>query len=147
MPDRSPWPALGAAWLLLCFAVACSPSAAPGAPPSVVPDQPGATPQRPAGAADGPGISVSEALATDLTGPLLVNGYVVITAEETRLCEALAESHPPQCAGASVPVSGLDPTALGELESAAGVRWTAQPTQLLGDLVDGTLVVGPTQQG
>lgn len=50
-----------------------------------------------------PGISINEALSSDLLGALLVNGYLVIRGgehddpEEVRLCEALAESYPPQC--------------------------------------------------
>ncbi|MDO8551626.1 MAG: hypothetical protein Q7S03_03030 [bacterium] len=86
----------------------------------------------------GGGLSVSEALASDLDGPLLVKGYVVVAGGETRLCEALAESFPPQCGGASVRLEGLD---LAGLREQGGVRWSADPVSLLGEVAGGTLTV------
>lgn len=88
----------------------------------------------------GGGLSVSEALASDLDGPLLVKGYVVVAGGETRLCEALAESFPPQCGGASLRVEGLDLTSV-DLRERNGVRWSAETVSLLGPVKDGTLTV------
>ena len=88
----------------------------------------------------GGGLSVSEALASDLEGPLMVKGYVVVANGETRLCEALAESPPPQCGGASLRVEGLDLAGL-DLQERNGVRWSATTVSLLGPVKDGTLTV------
>lgn len=48
------------------------------------------------------GLSVSEAKASDLEGPLMVRGYVI----EGRLCEAILESDPPQCGEPSLRLEG-----------------------------------------
>ncbi len=64
-----------------------------------------------------------------------------------RLCEALAESFPPQCGGASVPVSGHVGTSSIPLVSEQGVTWTDQPVTFLGEIIDGTLVVDSTVSG
>ena len=90
--------------------------------------------------AGGPGISVADALASTLSGPLLVNGAVVIVDNEARLCSALAEFFPPQCGGDSIPVVGLDTTTLA-LQSEGNVRWTDAQVQLLGTVQDGVLVI------
>ena len=94
----------------------------------------------------GPGISVAEALTTTLDGPLLVNGYVFVGADGTvTISDAIAESYPPQPAGAQITVEGIDVMELplvegsvdGEIPTSA---WTEQPVQLLGDVVDGVFV-------
>ena len=85
--------------------------------------------------ASGPGISVTEALAFSGGEPVLVNGAMFIDEEVgVLLCEAIAESFPPQCGGARLEVQGLDPD--GQLlEEANGVRW-AEAVQLLGRVVE-----------
>ncbi|MDQ3067348.1 MAG: hypothetical protein M3R12_09400, partial [Actinomycetota bacterium] len=45
----------------------------------------------------GGGLSVQEALDSDLDGPLLVRGYLIERDGELRLCQAILESSPPQC--------------------------------------------------
>jgi hypothetical protein len=89
----------------------------------------------------GPGLSVSEALASDLDGPLLVNGFIVIRDGETRLCELLLESFPAQCGGASLVVEGFDPSTVDGLTEASGVIWSGGPMQLLGTIDGDHLVV------
>jgi hypothetical protein len=87
--------------------------------------------------ASGPGISVTEALAHVGGQPVLVNGALFIDPKGTvRLCEAIAESFPPQCAGARLEVEGLDPAGQ-QLQEANDVRW-AESTQLLGRIVAGS---------
>ena len=113
--------------------------------PGTVQLEPGDTPAPSAGAgstmlAGGPGISIAEALASTLDGPLLVNGAVVITDGEARLCSALAESFPPQCSGDAMAVFRLDLATL-DLQHADDVRWTASPVQLLGFVQGGVLVI------
>lgn len=79
----------------------------------------------------GPGISVSEALAGDQIGPILVNGFVLIRDGEARLCEALAESFPPQCGGPSLTLDGFEPDSV-MLSEEQGVRWTDDVVQIVG---------------
>ena len=84
--------------------------------------------------ADGPGISVQEAL--DYTGgaEVLVNGSLVIDPDGVvLLCDALAESFPPQCGGARLEVQGLDPAGRPDLQDANGVRWLDR-VQLFGSV-------------
>lgn len=83
-------------------------------------------------AVGGPGISVTEALEFVGGEPVLVNGALFIGAEgEVLLCEAIAESFPPQCGGRRLLVEGLDPAAVPDLAEANGVRW-AESIQLFG---------------
>ena len=90
----------------------------------------------------GPGISVSDVDEAPAGEVLLVNGSLLVGADgELRLWEALAESYPPQGAGAPCCVTGLDESAIDWAE-AEGVRWS-EDVQLLGRVVDGTLVVDP----
>lgn len=88
----------------------------------------------------GGGLSVSEALAGGVEGPVLVKGYVVATGGEVRLCEALLESSPPGCGGASLRVEGLDLTGL-DLQERSGAGWSAETISILGPVQDGTLTV------
>ena len=90
----------------------------------------------PGAVASGPGITVTDAL--EQAGgdePLLVNGSLFVDADGgALLCEAIAESFPPQCGGLRLEVRGLDPE--GQvLEEAEGVRW-AESVQLLGRVVE-----------
>jgi hypothetical protein len=88
--------------------------------------------------ADGPGISVADSL--DFLGggqSVLVNGALFIDADgNVLLCDAIAESFPPQCGGARLAVEGLDPAGQ-QLEEANGVRW-AESVQLFGRVVAGS---------
>ena len=92
----------------------------------------------------GPGISISEALATDITGPLLINGILHVQNSQTRLCETLAESFPPQCAGKSLVVDGLDLTTIDGLTTEGSISWTDQPVQILGTVVSEVLTISGT---
>lgn len=90
---------------------------------------------------------MAEARASRLEGPLLVNGYVVVEGERVRLCEALAESYPPQCGGAFLEVRGLDVSSIPGIETERGVRWTSRPRQVLGEVREGALTVSGTTKG
>lgn len=104
------------------------------------PTQPPAT----AGVAMGPGISIEEARASDLEGPLLVNGNLLADGDEVRFCSALAESFPPQCAGPSLQVEGVKLEEIDGLVREGRVAWTDRPIQLLGTVEDGVLSVSTT---
>ena len=96
----------------------------------------------------GPGISVGEALESNLAGPLLVNGFLITDSDGTvRLAELLAESLPPQAGGATLIVEGLDLDNLAGLTSAQGITWSDQPVQLLGEVDDGVLTVSTLSSG
>ncbi|NOY54557.1 MAG: hypothetical protein GXP34_01070 [Actinobacteria bacterium] len=89
----------------------------------------------------GPGISVTEALESDLAGPLLVNGFLVTTADGVYLAEALAESYPPQPGGARLVVDNLDMDLIDGLTTVQGITWSDRRVQLLGTVQDGLLHV------
>ena len=99
------------------------------------------TDAQPAAHGDGPGISIDEALASDLDQPLLVNGNLLAQGDDVRLCSALAESFPPQCGGSSLQVEGLALEDVQGLVAEGDVSWTDRPIQLLGVVSDGTLDV------
>ena len=92
----------------------------------------------------GPGISIAEALTSNLDGPLLVNGLLHARNDDVHLCETLAESFPPQCAGRSLVVQGLDLTTVDGLTSEGSVTWSDQPVQVLGTVEGEVLTVGGT---
>ena len=92
----------------------------------------------------GPGISIGEALTSNLTGPLLINGHVHVQNDQVRLCEVLAESFPPQCAGRFLMVEGLDLTTIDALMSEGSVTWSEQPVQVLGTVEGEILTVART---
>ena len=90
----------------------------------------------------GPGISIADVDAAPAGEVLLVNGSLLVGPDgEPRLWEALAESDPPQGAGDSLLVTGLDERAIDWTE-AGGMRWSAD-VQLLGRVEDGVLVIDP----
>ena len=94
----------------------------------------------------GPGISVADLLSATGEGPFLVNGYVFVGTDGSAvISDAMAESYPPQPAGAQVRIDGVDLMQLPLVEGPADseittASWTDQPIQLLGDLVDGVFV-------
>ncbi len=95
----------------------------------------------------GPGISIADAIASDLDQPLLVNGFLVATADRVQFCDGLAESYPPQCAGPSLIIEGLDFDTVDDLKEASGVRWTDFHIQLLGTIEGGVITVNPPTSG
>ena len=114
---------------LLLVAAACDDAAA--ADPTAAPPS----------SAVGPGISIAEALSSTLDEPLLVNGFLVVQGDEAELCEALAESFPPQCGGESLSLEGLDLDAFEGLSSEQNTTWSEEPIQLLGEVEDGVLTI------
>ena len=63
-----------------------------------------------------------------------------------KLCDALAESFPPQCGGASLVVFGLDLATVDGLVTEGDVSWTDRPIELRGVVSDGTLTVSENAQ-
>ncbi len=147
---------LAAAALLLA---ACSGAEADGEHPSDVgnapttqaPDTGGNTPLADdAGgtitAGMGPGISIADLLGATTDGPFLISGYVFVgTDGSVVIADEIAESYPPQPAGAQVAVENVDlmqlPLVEGSIDSEIPtLSWTEQRVQLLGDLIDGVFV-------
>ncbi len=92
----------------------------------------------------GPGISIGEALTSNLTGPLLINGLLHVQNDQARLCETLAESFPPQSGGRFLEVEGLDLMTMDGLRSEGSVTWSDQPVQVLGTVEGEVLTVAGT---
>jgi len=134
--------------LLVTIALALAAAVACGGDDDSSPDDGGSSPGFSSGV--GPGISLSDALSSDLSGPLLINGFLVIQGgeqdnpEEVRLCEALAESFPPQCSGRSLVVEGLDLKSIDGITSEGAVSWSARPVQILGSVEGEILTVSST---
>ena len=131
--------------LILSLALAaagCGGGSTPAGPPAAT------TGAAPSGGAPipGGGLSVEEALASTLSGPLLIAGNLVAAGDEVRLCSALLESSPPECAGASLLVQGLDLTNVEGLHTAGGVSWTDGRVSLLGAVGYGVLTVSTTSR-
>lgn len=102
----------------------------------------------PAGAAVSPGISIDEARHSDETGPLLVNGYLVLrTGHPAQLCDALTRARPPRCKAARLTVRGL-PSPEKDSLAAEGrgtrTRWSPEPVHILGTVKGTTLRVDAT---
>ncbi len=104
----------------------------------------GATIPGPSGVLIGGGLTIPEALATDTTGVLAVQGFYLDDGTGPRLCEVLAESYPPQCGGASVSLGDVRDIDLGALQSTGNVTWSDDPVVILGELIDGVLVPSST---
>ena len=92
------------------------------------------------------GLTVSEALATSAQDVIAVRGIYFADATQSLLCELLAESFPPQCAGPRIPVdtAGID---LGPRQTAGGVTWSNDTVVIFGEIVGGTLVGAPMVNG
>ena len=111
--------------LAACDAGAAPSSAASGDPVLVIVDgEPGTA-----------GISVAEAVGHQPTDDIVaVTGAVFATPDGTVLiCDAIAESFPPQCGGERMRVEGLDLASLPGLQTEGDVSW-AEGVTLLGSV-------------
>ncbi|MFN2484219.1 MAG: hypothetical protein ABR509_04690 [Candidatus Limnocylindria bacterium] len=133
--------------LALLLLTACTTASPPGDTPTDS-DQPQGSASSPpsAPAADavlridegatavGPGISIQEAVDSTSTESLLVNGALFIDPDgNVLLCDAIAESLPPQCGGLRLAVEGLDVSSIPDLQEQGAMRW-AEGVQLLGTI-------------
>ncbi len=92
-----------------------------------------------------PIVAMSVDEAASASGQVTVSGFLVDVAGESRLCEALAESFPPQCGGANITITSLDQIDPDELSTEGDVTWTDAYVTVFGEMVDGTLVVTPIE--
>ncbi len=96
-------------------------------------------------AVDG-GLTVADANNGAADGIIAVKGFVVASGDEVRLCDALAESFPPQCGGDSVILDSLDSIDPDELTSEGDVTWTNAQQTVYGELSDGILTTTSLSQ-
>ncbi len=87
-----------------------------------------------------PGVPIATAAGTPIDGGFVITGFYVSDGNGVRLCEALAESYPPQCGGASIPFDNTAGADLGVLSVEQGVTWSEQPILVEGSVVDGVFV-------
>ena len=139
-PDPGSEPAIGAACLE--GEPDCNDTAAPGDEPMDLPP-PGDDPGTVSGFVVDGGLSVPDALAGGVSGVIAVKGFLFVDDDGARLCELLAESFPPQCGGASLPITGYEEVLGVPLNTEQGISWTDGYETFLGEIVDGTLVVDP----
>ena len=90
-----------------------------------------------------PGLQITNVLNTDIDGGFAIEGFYFADESGVRLCEALAESFPPQCGGASIPFDNAAGADLGVLSVEQGVTWSDQPVVVVGSVVDGVFVADP----
>ena len=93
--------------------------------------------------ADG-GLSVSEAIGYEGSQPVAIHGYVVRTSDAAQLCEALAESYPPQCGGASLVLTNPDATNGIPLVEDGDVQWSPDIVILIGTVTGNKLTIDTT---
>jgi hypothetical protein len=79
---------------------------------------------------DAPGLTVAEAFTHGPTDDLVtVTGALFVDADGTvRLCDAIAESFPPQCGGDRIVVQGLDLDNIDDIQEENDVRWAESIT-------------------
>ncbi|MCJ7782042.1 MAG: hypothetical protein MUQ27_14585 [Acidimicrobiia bacterium] len=90
------------------------------------------------------GLSVSEAIGYEGAQPVAVHGYVVRTSDAAQLCEALAESYPPQCAGASLALTNPDSTDGLTLVEDGDVQWSPDIVILISTVTGNELTITTT---
>ncbi len=98
-----------------------------------------------AGGDEPPPAAMPIADAADASGPVAVHGFLVVVDGEARICEALAESFPPQCGGPSITLTSYDQVDPDDLQSEGAVTWTDYAVTIFGEMVDGTLVATPIE--
>ena len=120
-----------------------------GDEPLFIDDEPrdGVAPGSSSGMVVGGGLSVGEALTTDVAGVIAVHGFAFSDADGVRLCDVLAASLPPQCGGDTIGLASLDGIDRTLLQESQGVQWTNEHVTLVGEIVDGVLVVDPLVGG
>jgi hypothetical protein len=91
----------------------------------------------PGGGPGGEPVGVGVAVDDGLTGSVTLTGFLLDDGQ-VRLCDAIMESYPPQCGGASVSVEGVDVAALEGATVEGEVAWLEQAT-VTGQLEDGVL--------
>ncbi|MDJ0767772.1 MAG: hypothetical protein QNJ12_03225 [Ilumatobacter sp.] len=85
-------------------------------------------------------VPVVEAIDDAPSGEFTLVGLLFDDGGGLVMCDALAESFPPQCPGERVVIANPD-AVTADFTEAEGVRWTDSPASLRGTLVDGEFQV------
>lgn len=140
--------AIAAAFLALIVAAGCgddtSGSPAPAASATgTSADQRLADPAAGAMIAGPTGPNIAEVLADRTGEPVVAAGYLFIDRDgSARLCASISGSSPRECGAPSIPVTDLEPDAVG-VRNGDGVQWSEGLVQLIGRVKDGTFVNDP----
>ena len=89
-------------------------------------------------------LTVAEALKAD-ERQMRVKGAVLAREEDVRLCDALAQSFPPQCGAPSLRLVGFDMTSAEGMQEAGTVRW-AENISVVGTRSGDTLTIDPRRR-
>lgn len=87
-----------------------------------------------------PGLPITSVVDAPIDGGFVISGFYFDDGSGPRLCEALAESFPPQCGGASIQFDNTAGADVGVLSIEQGVTWSDQPVVVEGEVVDGVFV-------
>ena len=89
-------------------------------------------------------LSVSDAASYEGSESVAVTGYVVVEDGSGHLCEALAESYPPQCGGDNIVITNAYATVDLVLVEEGSTQWSPEPVILLGTVTPEGLTIDPT---
>ena len=95
------------------------------------------------GRSAGGALSVGEAVSNDIDGGFAIRGFYLDDASGTWLCDALAESFPPQCGGDRIPFDNSAGIDLGPLQNEQDTTWSDGFVTVVGEVVDGVFVATP----
>jgi hypothetical protein len=87
-----------------------------------------------------PGLPIVSVVDSAIDGGFVISGFYLDDGTGPRLCEALAESFPPQCGGVSIPFDNTAGADIGVLSLEQGVTWSDQPVLVEGEVVNGVFV-------
>jgi hypothetical protein len=88
-------------------------------------------------------LSITEALSYQGSEPIAVEGYIVRTSVLSQLCEALAESYPPQCGGESITITNPDATDAFPLVEERDLQWSPELVTVVGAVTPNGLTIDP----
>ena len=89
-------------------------------------------------------LSITDALSYQGSEPIAVAGYVVRTQEASRLCDGLAESYPPQCAGESIEITNPDTADAFTLIEEGNVQWSPERVTVIATVTSEGITIDPT---
>jgi hypothetical protein len=96
----------------------------------------------------GDGLTIADAAAYEGGEIIAVHGYLVITSQEARLCETLAESHPPQCGGFNLAITNPQAAATNVILIEDGdTQWSPEVVVLLGHVAGSDFTIDTTVTG
>ncbi len=90
-------------------------------------------------------LSVGDVLGTDIDGGFAIQAFYLADDSGTYLCDALAESFPPQCGADRIPLENSAGIDLGPLQIEQGVSWSDDVVTVIGEVVDGVFVASNEQ--